>query len=122
MQAMNNKDELLKRLNYLKRFNFVNKSTLSNINTFINFILRSCKEFQFYIDNMTCEAESSVSLFKSFYTKRYTTFGLNTILHFIKTNKTFNYVLINMNDYTNNEILTYEPIVWRNEFNKYLAN
>ncbi|MGV2393293.1 UNVERIFIED_CONTAM: hypothetical protein O8I53_10170 [Campylobacter lari] len=111
MQAINNKEELLKRLNQLKHFNFVNKQTLSNINAFINFILKSCKEYKFYIDNMTCEAESSVSLFKSFFTKRYTTFSLNTIFNLIKLNKTFNYDLLNINDFVDNEKLTYEPII-----------
>ncbi|MGV2392817.1 UNVERIFIED_CONTAM: hypothetical protein O8I53_07435 [Campylobacter lari] len=111
MQAINDKDELLKRLNHLKQLNFVNKATLGNIKTFINFVLRSCKEYQFYIDNMTCEAESSVSLFKSFFSKRYTTFSLNTIFNLIRLNKAFNYNLHNIKDYATNEKLTYEPII-----------
>ncbi|MCT4469960.1 Mbov_0401 family ICE element transposase-like protein [Mycoplasma sp. HS2188] len=116
LQAINDKNELVNRLNYLSIFYFANKESKNNIKSFINFVLRNCKEYQFYIDNITCEAESSVSLFKSFFAKRYSIYSMKTILELIKLNNSHNYELIDINDFADGEDLTYEPLMMSNNY------
>ncbi|MBU4690642.1 hypothetical protein KQ874_02985 [Mycoplasma sp. ES3157-GEN-MYC] len=99
LKVITNKELFIDRLKILKKYDFVNIGLKNNINTFINFIRRTCKDYNFYINNITCEAESSISLFKSFYKKRYSTFSRKTIIALINANKVFSkWKLVNIFD------------------------
>ncbi|VEU75753.1 Uncharacterised protein [Mycoplasmopsis maculosa] len=121
-ESIKNKKVFINKLNYLLNLNFSRKSIKTAIISFIKFIENNCPKFEFYINEITAQSESSVSLYKSIYKKRYSTFSLNTIFNFIKLNNNNNYHFIDFKSIINefNIKIYYEPILWATQsYHKY---
>ncbi|QNM93526.1 hypothetical protein H9M94_02855 [Mycoplasma sp. Pen4] len=118
--SIENKDEFIDKLLQLLTYEFNNKNTKNNIKAFLKFINNNCKDLKFNVNNITAQSESSVSLFKSLYKKRYSTFSLNTIFNLISINKSEKCNFLNfkslVNEIRETAEITYEPILW-NEIN-----
>ncbi|VEU75310.1 Uncharacterised protein (plasmid) [Mycoplasmopsis maculosa] len=112
--SLSNKDELLEKLNYLLKLKFSKKSISITIKAFINFIKNSCSNYKFYINNITAQSESAVSLYKSFYSKRYSTFSVETIQNLIKIQASEKWIFINFKSMIKelNLNVLYEPLLW----------
>ncbi|WP_129646129.1 hypothetical protein [Mycoplasmopsis maculosa] len=112
--SLSNKDELLEKLNYLLKLKFSKKSILITIKAFINFIKNSCSNYKFYINSITAQSESAVSLYKSFYSKRYSTFSVETIQNLIRIRASEKWIFINFKSIIKelNLNVLYEPLLW----------
>ncbi|MCU4707027.1 hypothetical protein, partial [Mycoplasma sp. CSL7503-lung] len=108
----------LDKLKHLTNSPLVTETAKKSIKTFVHFMRKNCKTFKFHIHNYTAQAESSVSLFKSIYRKRYSIFSFETIINLIKINqnKKFNFIDFKT-EYTNLDEIEFEPIIWTNNQN-----
>ncbi|MBU4689890.1 hypothetical protein KQ878_02920 [Mycoplasma zalophidermidis] len=116
--SLNDKKTFLYKLDYLAKSDLLIKSKRKVINNFIKFIYKNCKNLEFHINSITAQAETTISLYKAIYRKRYSIFSLKTLINLININKNTkcNFVDFKLESSSLKNV-EFEPIIWANNQN-----